>query len=151
MRLLVPDGTRRRGLPCDEATTVPPPASPAPGSGRTVVVGIRRDAASKELLTWVLVKVANAGDRVAALHVAAAADGAYPRLSHIPSADLFSPSISTKSEAIVLFGFCMFLRERRAMLETFSPSVPSSIALRKLILSFFSVSLSSFRIADGNR
>jgi hypothetical protein len=116
-----------------------------------VVVGIRRDAASKELLTWVLVKVANAGDRVAALHVAAAADGAYPRLSHIPSADLFSPSISTKSEAIVLFGFCMFLRERRAMLETFSPSVPSSIALRKLILSFFSVSLSSFRIADGNR
>jgi hypothetical protein len=41
------------------------------------VVGIRRDAASRELLTWALVKVANAGDRVVALHVAtaAAADG----------------------------------------------------------------------------
>ncbi|GJN28698.1 hypothetical protein PR202_gb16855 [Eleusine coracana subsp. coracana] len=74
MRLLVPDGARRRGLPCEEEATTA--ASPAPaGRGRTVVVGIRRDAASRELLTWALVKVANAGDRVVALHVAAAADG----------------------------------------------------------------------------
>lgn len=83
MRLLVPDGARRRGLPCeDEAATAPSPAPP-PRSGGTVVVGIRRDAASRELLTWALVKVANAGDRVVALHVAplhvaAAADGASP-------------------------------------------------------------------------
>ncbi|KAL5211698.1 hypothetical protein ABZP36_022545 [Zizania latifolia] len=41
-----------------------------------VVVGIRRDAASRELLTWALVKVASAGDRVVALHVTA--DGALP-------------------------------------------------------------------------
>jgi hypothetical protein len=90
MRLLVPDGARRRGLPCDVATTTVPPASPAPalaGSGRTVVVGIRRDAASRELLTWALVKVANAGDRVVALHVAA--DGA-------------SLSVLTKKETVVV-------------------------------------------------
>ncbi|TVU26269.1 hypothetical protein EJB05_28807 [Eragrostis curvula] len=81
MRLLVPDGARRQRLlpPC-EAKAAPAPAASGSGSGRTVVVGIRRDAASRELLTWALVKVANAGDRVfalhvAALHVAAAADG----------------------------------------------------------------------------
>ena len=51
-----------------------------------MVVGIRRDAASRELLTWALVKVANAGDRVVALHVAAAADGNRRRpLSSIPN------------------------------------------------------------------
>ncbi|CAL4981961.1 unnamed protein product [Urochloa decumbens] len=92
MRLLVPDGARRQRLLQCEAHLPPAvaPASPAPasspapaaaaGGGRTVVVGIRRDAASRELLTWALVKVANAGDRVVALHVAAqhvaaAADG----------------------------------------------------------------------------
>ena len=61
-----------RLLQC-EAPALPAPASPSPS--RTVVVGIRRDAASRELLTWALVKVANAGDRVVALHVATAADG----------------------------------------------------------------------------
>ncbi|KAL5204108.1 hypothetical protein ABZP36_008979 [Zizania latifolia] len=50
--------------------------APAAGRGRTVVVGIRRDAASRELLTWALVKVASAGDRVVALHVAADGGGA---------------------------------------------------------------------------
>ncbi|KAL6658275.1 hypothetical protein ACP70R_003861 [Stipagrostis hirtigluma subsp. patula] len=76
MRLLVPDGARRQGrLPCEGALAPASPAAPASaaqGSGKTVVVGIRRDAASRELLTWALVKVANAGDRVVALHVAAA-------------------------------------------------------------------------------
>ncbi|GER49147.1 kinase family protein [Striga asiatica] len=37
--------------------------------GRTVVVGVKLDAQSRELLTWALVKVAEAGDRVVALHV----------------------------------------------------------------------------------
>jgi hypothetical protein len=88
MRLLVPDGARRqRLLQCEAHLPLPPasppppaPASPAPAAagGRTVVVGIRRDAASRELLTWALVKVANAGDRVVALHVAAAAAGNRP-------------------------------------------------------------------------
>ncbi|CAH9128457.1 unnamed protein product [Cuscuta epithymum] len=36
---------------------------------RTVVVGIKLDARSRELLTWALVKVAQSGDRVIALHV----------------------------------------------------------------------------------
>uniref|UniRef100_A0A7N0TVL5 Protein kinase domain-containing protein n=1 Tax=Kalanchoe fedtschenkoi TaxID=63787 RepID=A0A7N0TVL5_KALFE len=37
--------------------------------GRTVVVGVRLDSQSRELLTWALVKVAQSGDRVIALHV----------------------------------------------------------------------------------
>ncbi|KAL3840049.1 hypothetical protein ACJIZ3_024640 [Penstemon smallii] len=37
--------------------------------GRTVVVGVKLDSHSRELLTWALVKVARAGDRVIALHV----------------------------------------------------------------------------------
>ena len=37
--------------------------------GRTVVVGVRLDAPSRELLTWALVKVARPGDVVIALHV----------------------------------------------------------------------------------
>ncbi|KAI4337864.1 hypothetical protein L6164_016233 [Bauhinia variegata] len=36
---------------------------------RTVVVGIKLDSPSKELLTWALVKVAQPGDNVVALHV----------------------------------------------------------------------------------
>ncbi|WOL12898.1 putative serine/threonine-protein kinase roco5 [Canna indica] len=39
------------------------------GQGKTVVVGIKMDAESRELLTWSLVKIADAGDRVVALHV----------------------------------------------------------------------------------
>jgi hypothetical protein len=97
MRLLIPDGTRRRELPCEEEAL-----APTAGSGRTVVVGIRRDPAIRELLTWALVKVANAGDRVAALHiVVAAADGASPRrltrlICRIGFYFFPSPSISTK-------------------------------------------------------
>jgi len=37
--------------------------------GRTVVVGVKMDSPSKELLTWALVKVAQPGDLVVALHV----------------------------------------------------------------------------------
>ncbi|XP_064969979.1 protein kinase STUNTED-like isoform X2 [Musa acuminata AAA Group] len=39
------------------------------GGGKTVLVGIKMDADSRELLTWSLVKIADAGDRVFALHV----------------------------------------------------------------------------------
>ncbi|XP_043722080.1 uncharacterized protein LOC122669387 [Telopea speciosissima] len=41
----------------------------AGGDGPTVVVGVKLDAESRELLTWALVKVAQSGDRVIALHV----------------------------------------------------------------------------------
>ncbi|CAN6459209.1 unnamed protein product [Victoria cruziana] len=37
--------------------------------GKTVLVGVNLDSESKELLTWALVKVAEPGDRVIALHV----------------------------------------------------------------------------------
>lgn len=37
--------------------------------GRTVLVGVKFDPQSRELLTWALVKVAQSGDRVIALHV----------------------------------------------------------------------------------
>ncbi|KAJ8769127.1 hypothetical protein K2173_000902 [Erythroxylum novogranatense] len=39
------------------------------GEGEVVVVGVKLDVQSKELLTWALMKVANPGDRVIALHV----------------------------------------------------------------------------------
>ncbi|KAG6504624.1 hypothetical protein ZIOFF_036958 [Zingiber officinale] len=39
------------------------------GGGRMMVVGVKMDADSRELLTWSLVKLADAGDRVIALHV----------------------------------------------------------------------------------
>ncbi|XP_010911250.2 protein kinase STUNTED [Elaeis guineensis] len=39
------------------------------GEGKTVLVGVKMDAQSRELLTWALVKVAAPGDRVVALHV----------------------------------------------------------------------------------
>lgn len=37
--------------------------------GPLVVVGVKFDAESRELLTWALVKVARPGDRIVALHV----------------------------------------------------------------------------------
>ncbi|KAL3537628.1 hypothetical protein ACH5RR_000994 [Cinchona calisaya] len=39
------------------------------GEGAAVVVGVKLDSRSKELLTWALVKIAQSGDRVIALHV----------------------------------------------------------------------------------
>ncbi|KAJ4966705.1 hypothetical protein NE237_018554 [Protea cynaroides] len=41
----------------------------ASGDEPTVIVGVKLDAESRELLTWALVKVAQPGDRVIALHV----------------------------------------------------------------------------------
>lgn len=53
--------------------------------GKTVVVGVRLDALSRELLTWALVKIADTGDRVVALHV-------LPNSSDFDSDSLGSPS-----------------------------------------------------------
>lgn len=39
------------------------------GLSRTLVVGVKLDQPSKELLTWALVKLAHPGDHVVALHV----------------------------------------------------------------------------------
>ncbi|XXG60715.1 hypothetical protein AAC387_Pa04g2554 [Persea americana] len=58
------------------------------GFGRTIVVGVEMDALSKELLTWALVKVAEQGDRVVAIHVLRRRelhdeDGQFSLLSHL--------------------------------------------------------------------
>lgn len=58
------------------------------GFGRTIVVGVEMDALSKELLTWALVKVAEPGDRVVAVHVLHRRelhdeDGKFSLLSHL--------------------------------------------------------------------
>ncbi|KAJ4840053.1 hypothetical protein Tsubulata_038188 [Turnera subulata] len=45
--------------------------SGAPGDGGTVIVGVKLDSQSRELLTWALVKVARPADTVIALHVLA--------------------------------------------------------------------------------
>lgn len=37
--------------------------------GRTILVGVKLDSPSRELLTWALVKVAEPGDTVIALHI----------------------------------------------------------------------------------
>ncbi|KAI4997575.1 probable receptor-like serine/threonine-protein kinase At5g57670 isoform X2 [Hordeum vulgare subsp. vulgare] len=103
MRLLVPDGARQH--PEAAAATTPRRHRPSPedaagGSGRTVAVGIRWDAASRELLTWALVKVANAGDRVVALHVAAGGGGGAGLEERRKAAD------SLASVLAVYDGFC---------------------------------------------
>ncbi|KAL0698038.1 hypothetical protein Bca4012_054160 [Brassica carinata] len=45
--------------------------------GRTVVVGVKFDAASSELLDWALVKVAEPGDTVIALHILSNGDSSF--------------------------------------------------------------------------
>jgi hypothetical protein len=52
------------------------PAGKGAPEGRTVLVGVRADADSRALLTWVLVNVAAAGDRVVAVHVVLASAAA---------------------------------------------------------------------------
>jgi len=49
--------------------------------GRKVLVGVKLDPRSRELLTWALVKVAEPGDVVIALHVLDTVTGLYLSLS----------------------------------------------------------------------
>lgn len=50
------------------------------GGGAVVVVGVKLDARSRELLTWALVKVAQSGDRVIALHILDPSTGIHPSI-----------------------------------------------------------------------
>uniref|UniRef100_A0A1D1XSR4 Receptor-like cytosolic serine/threonine-protein kinase RBK2 n=1 Tax=Anthurium amnicola TaxID=1678845 RepID=A0A1D1XSR4_9ARAE len=80
-------------------------------NGKTVVVGVRMDAQSRELLTWALVKVAEPGDRVVALHIlpsgaAAAADCSDADGNPASSSSLVSLIKSFDSVLAVYEGFC---------------------------------------------
>jgi hypothetical protein len=52
------------------------------GGGRTVLVGVKFDSQSRELLTWALVKAAQPGDRVIALHVIDCVTGEWRTRKH---------------------------------------------------------------------
>lgn len=58
----------RRREKSDDGDAVTPAGDGSSG-GRTVVVGVKIDSRSRELLTWALVKIAEPGDLVVALHV----------------------------------------------------------------------------------
>lgn len=67
--------------------------------GKTVVVGVRMDQQSRELLTWALVKHALPGDRVVALHIATTSAAADPNA-------LLSVVKEFESVIAVYEGFC---------------------------------------------
>ncbi|KAK3411366.1 hypothetical protein EUGRSUZ_I00126 [Eucalyptus grandis] len=75
------------------------PAAAAGESPAVVVVGVRMDAASRELLTWALVKAAQPGDRVVALHV-------IEDTSSIGTASFLSLVKAFDSVLAVYEGFC---------------------------------------------
>lgn len=79
--------------------------SAAVDSGRTVVVGVKLDQRSRELLTWALVKVAQSGDRVIALHVLKPTFGVTPTATEGTSS-LLSLVKTFDSVLAVYEGFC---------------------------------------------
>ncbi|CAA7396752.1 unnamed protein product [Spirodela intermedia] len=79
----------------------------AAGTGRMVVVAVKMDAQSRELLTWALVKVAEPGDRVIALHVLLTGGDRSNREGNYGScSSLFSLVKSFESILAVYEGFC---------------------------------------------
>ncbi|XP_061373349.1 protein kinase STUNTED-like [Gastrolobium bilobum] len=73
------------------------------GSGsRTVVVGVKLDSPSKELLTWAMVKVAQPGDIVVALHV----HGNHEMVNNDGKTSLLSLVKAFDSVVAVYEGFC---------------------------------------------
>ncbi|XP_068648225.1 protein kinase STUNTED-like isoform X2 [Aristolochia californica] len=71
-------------------------------TNRTVVVGVKLDQPSKELLTWALVKVSQPGDRVIALHVLSTDD----LLDRNGQSSLLSLVKAFDSVLAVYEGFC---------------------------------------------
>nr|CAD1842054.1 unnamed protein product [Ananas comosus var. bracteatus] len=72
---------------------------------KTVMVGTKMDAPSRELLTWALVKVASPGDRVVALHIISSSSSA------AAAADAASESDEARASSLldvlsVYDGFC---------------------------------------------
>ncbi|KAJ0976839.1 hypothetical protein J5N97_012313 [Dioscorea zingiberensis] len=73
--------------------------------GKMVVVGIKMDQQSRELLTWALVKVASPGDRVVALHVLPTSSTESSDMDGSPSC-LISSVKNFDSILSVYEGFC---------------------------------------------
>ncbi|XP_039126528.1 proline-rich receptor-like protein kinase PERK10 [Dioscorea cayenensis subsp. rotundata] len=74
--------------------------------GKTVVVGIRMDQQSRELLTWALVKVASPGDRVIALHILPSSSTESSGMDGKSSSCLISSVKNFDSILSVYDGFC---------------------------------------------
>lgn len=79
--------------------------------GKKVIVGIRLDSHAKELLDWAMVKVADPGDSVVAIHVSrnsGIVDGAlklFIRLNHLYI--LNTLSLNTVCNSFVKLDFCV--------------------------------------------
>ncbi|ONK73287.1 uncharacterized protein A4U43_C04F29360 [Asparagus officinalis] len=74
--------------------------------GKAIVVGVRMDQQSKELLTWALVKIAHPGDQVIALHILPSSSSSIPASD--PDGNSLSSSIDRDLESMlaVYEGFC---------------------------------------------
>ncbi|KAG0499764.1 hypothetical protein HPP92_004455 [Vanilla planifolia] len=107
--------------------------------GKTVVVGIKMEAESRELLTWALVKAVNSGDRVIALHV-------LPSAAEVSDTDGKPSSLISLAKAFdavlaVYEGFCnlkqvdLKLKVRRgSSIRKILVEEASSVSASKLIL-----------------
>ncbi|CAL9197806.1 unnamed protein product [Musa hybrid cultivar] len=79
------------------------------GGGKTVVVGVRMDSQSRELLTWALVKAAASGDLVVALHVLSSSGGGSAAAAKDPGGQPVAVlSVAKELDAMlaVYEGFC---------------------------------------------
>ncbi|CAL9128054.1 unnamed protein product [Musa textilis] len=81
----------------------------AGGGGKTVVVGVRMDSQSREVLTWALVKAAASGDLVVALHVLSSSGGGSAAAAKDPGGQPVAVlSVAKELDAMlaVYEGFC---------------------------------------------
>lgn len=91
-------------MPCSNAEVRERVEEGEKTAGKTLVVGMKMDGRSSELLTWALVNAANAGDRVIAMHVIrSAAKG--PETFQKPSS-LISIVKALDNVLAVYEGFC---------------------------------------------
>ncbi|PKI34175.1 hypothetical protein CRG98_045454 [Punica granatum] len=103
----------------------------AAGGGAVVLVGVKLDGESKELLTWALVKVAQPGDRVIALHVL---DSSSSSSSIEGTSSLISLVNAFDSVLAVYEGFCNLKEVDLKLKVCRGPSV-SKVLVREAKLS----------------
>lgn len=100
----------------------------AAGTGRMVVVAVKMDAQSRELLTWALVKVAEPGDRVIALHVLLTAGGTNSPSSS-PSLIIFSSARfgGIYPRAVFFLVLCRSFESRKELRLLLFPLLPRQV------------------------